>query len=79
MRSRIYRWYAELEAFDPKMQKDDIVEQLDEYLAELDRIEDEVSIVSVPLSYAEELYGLRVHIDMLRNKLIKARRKQETM
>ena len=72
MRSRIYRWYAELEAVDPRIHKNYAVEQTDEYLAELDRIEDMVSSVSVPLSFSEELYDLRLHIEMLRNEFLKA-------
>lgn len=40
-------------------------------MAELDRIEKNVSNISVPRAYAEELFHLRMHIEMLRNKLIK--------
>jgi hypothetical protein len=69
MRARIYRWYSELEAYDPDIRKDLKVECLDEYLAELDKIEEKVSKVSIPLSYSEELYGFRLHVDMLRKKL----------
>ena len=38
-------------------------------LGELARIEEEVKQVSVPLSYAEPLYHLRLHIELLRDKL----------
>ncbi|UCG11074.1 MAG: TAXI family TRAP transporter solute-binding subunit [Deltaproteobacteria bacterium] len=76
IRSRIYRWYSELEAVDPEKQKDQVEKRLDEYIAELDRIEDKVSRVSIPLAYSEELYDLRLHIDMLRNKLIRAGQKE---
>ena len=71
VRSRIYRWYSELEAFDIdiEMQTDFRPERLNEYLAELDRLEAKVSRISIPLAYTEELYDLRLHIDMLRNKL----------
>jgi len=71
VRSRIYRWYSELEAFDIdiEMQSDFRPERLNEYLAELDRLEAKVSRISIPLAYTEELYDLRLHIDMLRNKL----------
>ncbi len=72
IRSRIYRWYSELEAFDPELQADFSAHRLDKYLAELDRLEERVSRISVPLSYSEELYDLRLHIDMLRNKLCEA-------
>ncbi len=73
MRSKIYRWYSKLEAVDPKVHKDDLPEHLDDYISELDLIEDQVSAISVPLSYSEELYGLRLHIGMLRDELLKVR------
>jgi hypothetical protein len=61
-----------MQGVDPRIQKNYAVEKTDEYLAELDRIEDMVSTVSVPLSFSEELYDLRLHIEMLRNELLKA-------
>jgi len=71
MRSRIYRWYSKLRAFDPERHKEEDSERLQEYLVGLERIEEKVSNISVPLSYSEELYHLRLHIDMLRSKLKK--------
>ena len=72
VRSRIYRWYSELEGVYPRIQKDDSGGRVEEYLAKLDRIEDKVTKVSIPLSYSKELYDLRLHIEMLRNELRKA-------
>jgi len=69
MRSKIYRWYSKLRAFDPERHKTEGTERLQEYLAGLEAIEEKVSNISVPLSYSEELYHLRMHIDMLRSKL----------
>ena len=71
IRSRVYRWYSELEEIDPIVQKGVTAAEVEKYLAELDRIEEKVSNVSIPLSYSEELYDLRLHIEMLRNKLRK--------
>jgi len=42
---------------------------MDEYSAKLDKLEEKVSKISVPLAYAEDLYQFRLHIDMLRNRL----------
>lgn len=77
MRSRIYRWYSELESADPEMHKEDLTVNLDEYLLMLDNLEKKVSNISVPPAYSEELYSLRLHIDRLRNKLYKAREKEK--
>jgi len=71
MRSRIYRWYSELKAVDPDIQKDFVAERLEEYLAKLNKVENQVSNISIPPAYAEGLYDLRLHIEMLRNKLLK--------
>jgi TRAP transporter TAXI family solute receptor len=79
MRSRIYRWYSELESYDPDIRKDLKAERLDEYLTELDRIEGKVSKVSIPLSYSEELYAFRLHVDMLRKKLRGAHKERKTL
>ena len=72
IRSRVYRWYSELEEIDPIVQKGVTAAEVEKYLVELDRIEEKVSNVSIPLSYSEELYDLRLHIEMLRNKLRKS-------
>ena len=77
MRSRIYRWYSELEAVDSEIHKEDLTANLDEYLLILDNLEGKVSNVSVPSAYSEELYSLRLHIDMLRNKLYRALEKEK--
>ncbi len=69
MRSKIYRWYSKLRAFDPERHKAEGTERLQAYLVELERIEEKVSNISVPLSFSEELFHLRMHIDMLRSKL----------
>ena len=69
MRSKIYRWYSKLRKFDPERHKAEGVEHLQEYLTGLEMIEEKVSNIRVPLSFSEELYHLRMHIDMLRNKL----------
>ncbi|CAB5082049.1 hypothetical protein D3OALGA1CA_296 [Olavius algarvensis associated proteobacterium Delta 3] len=69
MRSRIYRWYAGLESVDPESDRGQAAERLQEYLEELDRIEEQVSQISVPLSFAEDLYHFRLHVEMLRSKL----------
>jgi len=71
-RSKIYRWYKKLAAVDPELQKDDLAAHLEEYLTRLNHIEDQVCQTSVPLAFSNELFHLRLHIEMLRNKLVHA-------
>lgn len=62
VRSRIYRWYDELNRIDEALEGD-FDPQL---LNDLDRIENEIRKVHVPLSYADELYNLRMHLRLIR-------------
>ena len=71
VRSSIYRWYNELqevdnETFDAPLNQ----AQTDRLSHELDRIEEEVNKVKTPLSYADQLYNLLLHIDLVRKKLV---------
>jgi hypothetical protein len=45
---------------------------LDTLLNELNELEARVGKIAVPLSYADELYALRDHIDLVRAKLTQA-------
>jgi TRAP transporter TAXI family solute receptor len=78
MRSRIYRWYSRLDAIDPGINKMALPDRIDEYLSELDGLEEKVARISVPLAYTEELYHLRMHIDLLRKSLLREREKKNS-
>ena len=69
VRSRIYRWYKELRSIQERGRGPVSAEDRHKLRAELDRIQDEVSHVSVPLSYADELYDLQLHVRMVRDSL----------
>ena len=66
IRSRIFRWYGRLRVVEDAQG----TRPSDELLKELTDIEQGVEGVSVPLSYADELYSLRSHIQMVRRKLL---------
>lgn len=69
MRSKIYRWYDELHDLDQYVNKNPTPEIITEALKNLDIMEHEARQVEVPLSYAQELYNLRLHIDLLRQQI----------
>jgi hypothetical protein len=69
VRRRIYRWYSELEALDPAMNKDIVAGDLERNLALLDELEEKILSIHVPLAYTDMLYHFRIHIDLLRKKL----------
>ncbi len=72
IRARIYRWYKQLRTIDTATNATLAASEQARLLGELSRIEEEVKQVSVPLSYAEPLYHLRLHIELLRGKLREA-------
>ena len=69
VRSRIFRWYRNLRQIESELQEKEA--NRDELLAALDRLERRAFAVTVPLSYADELYALRQHIDLVRARLHK--------
>ena len=70
IRSRIFRWYGQLRNIEERLGEN--TESPAVLLTELEALEVHAEKVTVPLSYADELYSLRNHIDMVRQKLRKA-------
>jgi hypothetical protein len=67
---RIVRWYRNLRRIESEAEKDNFSpERRAALLAELDSIQSQVAHVHVPNAYAQSLYHLRGHIDLVR-KLI---------
>lgn len=64
IRRRIYRWYRILREIDQKLKQheDDNVDFSPDILR-LKTLETELAQVSVPLSYMEEFYNLRLHVN----------------
>ena len=73
VRSRIYRWYGKLRAVEQAIEDVPPQKRAGIYQTQLERlneIEDKVNQISIPLSFAEELYRLRSHIDLVRNRVL---------
>lgn len=72
VRSRIYRWYGQLRSVEEAVE-DAAPEQrrqvYEDQVRRLRDIERRVNRLVVPLSFAEELYGLRSHIDFVRKRI----------
>ncbi|PCC98149.1 TAXI family TRAP transporter solute-binding subunit [Halopseudomonas pelagia] len=69
IRSRVYRWYEQLRRIDHLIVKGEIKDRLDQEIQGLHELEDELTRVDVPLSYAHELYELHLHIRYMINRL----------
>ena len=66
VRSRIYRWYADLKRIEMKLDSGEPDLNL---IEAIQRLDDEVKQVETPLSYTDELYRLREHIDMVDKRI----------
>jgi TRAP transporter TAXI family solute receptor len=72
IRSRVYRWYGQLRAVEQALENaaDGHREQARaDLLRRLDDIEQRVNHISIPLAYADALYGLRSHINFVRQRV----------
>jgi hypothetical protein len=66
VKRRIYRWYGELKQLEHDVEQPHPPEQVDAFLTRLENIEDRVARVKVPLAFADLLYNLRLHIQLVR-------------
>lgn len=62
IRARIYRWYKYLREIDRKLHAGSLPDELDNEIARLEHLEDELASVEVPLSYSNQLYELHLHV-----------------
>jgi hypothetical protein len=69
VRSRIYRWYGALMAIERDMQGGVPPERREEFQRRLDEVDSAVNDLRTPLAYADQLYLLRGHVAMVRERL----------
>jgi TRAP transporter TAXI family solute receptor len=67
VRSRIFRWYRNLRLIEAELDENERPRA--ELVASLDKLEQRVSSIRIPLAYADELYSLRQHIGLVRARL----------
>ena len=67
VRSRIYRWYKDLQRIENNLDAGGA--DPEELAAAVRGLETEVKQVETPLSYADQLYHLRSHIDLVRTRI----------
>jgi TRAP transporter TAXI family solute receptor len=70
VRSKIIKRYRDIVDVDHRVAGRPSPTECAELLAELDRIEDEVRSLRVPLGYADAHYHLRVHLDLVRRRVL---------
>jgi TRAP-type uncharacterized transport system substrate-binding protein len=67
VRSRIFRWYRHLREIESEAGRGERPPQ--ELRAELDKLDAKAERITVPLSYTDELYNLRTHIGLVRERI----------
>lgn len=67
IRSRVFRWYAELRDIETRAEAE--AAAIDGLLHDLDALEARAEKIPLPLAYTDELYALRHHIELVRQRL----------
>ena len=70
VRRLIYRWYGQLIVLEHEVQAREGELPVTRWLSDLDRIQRGVENISIPASFASELYTLREHIDLVRRAVL---------
>ncbi len=70
VRSRVFRWYGQLREIEERLEASPT--SAPGLLEELNALESKVEKIIVPLSYTDELYTLRNHIGLVRQRLLTA-------
>ncbi len=69
VRRRLVYWYRQLKALERKLDHGGAKFDAEAMRAEFDRIDTHVRTISVPPYYSNQLYDLRGHIDLVRQRL----------
>ncbi|MEO1407581.1 MAG: TAXI family TRAP transporter solute-binding subunit, partial [Pseudomonadota bacterium] len=76
VRRRIYVWYSDLRDLETRGRSATGDEDRRTILAQLDKLQEEVGNVDVPLSYTDDLYRLRNHIEFVEGLISKLSRRK---
>jgi TRAP-type uncharacterized transport system substrate-binding protein len=68
-RRRLFYWYAQLKKLEASFDTSPVNQHLGKAQAEVERIEEAVSHIHFPLTFSDQLYNLRSHIDIVRRKI----------
>jgi uncharacterized protein len=69
VRRRLLYWYRQLTALERSLDGPDAASHVRARQADLERIDTAVSRIRIPVTFADQLYDLRGHIDLVRQRL----------
>jgi hypothetical protein len=70
-RSKYYRWYRELRELEEELKVHPRLESVEDYRTRLDRIEEAICKIRVSVAFYDEVFILKEHVEMVRQKLIR--------
>ncbi|MCZ7595417.1 MAG: hypothetical protein M5U16_11300 [Hyphomicrobium sp.] len=69
VRRRLLYWYRQLKALEKNLDHPTVQGELAAYQAEIERIDAGVRRIRYPLNFSDQFYHLRLHIDLVRQRL----------
>lgn len=69
IRRRILRWYDKLKVLERRVAADRAYDKLSGYREEIDRIDEAVGRIPVPMQFSDQLYSLRAAVDLVRQRI----------
>lgn len=66
VRRKIYVWYADIKELEARGRAASTPEERDRVIEELEALQVEIGTVDVPLSYTDDLYRLRSHVEFVK-------------
>jgi len=66
VRRKIYVWYEDLRTLEERGRSTEDTDERDKVLEELETLQAEIGAVEVPLSYTDDLYRLRSHVEFVK-------------
>lgn len=79
VRARIYKWYGELKFLEDEIEHSEDDAAREEWLFQLDRLDERVNHIRTPLAYANQLYILREHIGLVRSRVLRGTTAESTV
>lgn len=71
VRSRVFRYYGELKLLELQAEQAPDSKTPEQWLAEVDRIEEAAHRIPTPTAFADQVYTLRAHVHMVRKVLLR--------
>lgn len=69
IRQRLFHWYRKLRELEKRVNSSTVSTSVAGLTAEIDEIDQSISMVPAPIEFAEQFYNLRSHVELVRQRL----------